>query len=109
MEESMVNSAINTLPIQAVKQDMKNGHSWFILGNAYMALFFGFSLDPANLQQVVACGVCGMDGGLNRRQHLGHHGVRQGCGGRGGVRHQRRFASQSRHRETEGEFGSTLC
>lgn len=37
---------------QALKLDLNNGHSWFILGNAYMALFFGFSLDPTHLQQV---------------------------------------------------------
>lgn len=37
---------------QALKQDLTNGHSWFILGNAYMAMFFGFSLDTAHLQQV---------------------------------------------------------
>lgn len=41
-------------PLQALKLDLKNGHSWYIVGNAYLALFFGVAQSKEYLQQVKA-------------------------------------------------------
>eukprot|EP00049_Salpingoeca_infusionum_P002009 m.52838 g.52838 ORF g.52838 m.52838 type:complete len:416 (+) comp11339_c0_seq3:511-1758(+) len=38
---------------EAIKLDISNGHSWFVLGNAYLTLFFGFTQDQAHLQQAL--------------------------------------------------------
>jgi hypothetical protein len=40
--------------LQALKLDLKNGHSWYIVGNAYLALFFGVAQSKEYLQQVGA-------------------------------------------------------
>eukprot|EP00055_Hartaetosiga_balthica_P018141 m.129165 g.129165 ORF g.129165 m.129165 type:complete len:441 (+) comp9459_c1_seq4:7887-9209(+) len=39
---------------KAIKLDSSNGHSWFVLGNAYMTMFFGFTRFEGHLNQAVA-------------------------------------------------------
>ena len=39
------------IPRQALKLDLTNGHSWYIVGNAYLALFFGIAQSKDYLQQ----------------------------------------------------------